>query len=71
MSRTQAGNLVGDARLRSKAVGAFNVILLEHAEAIVDGAEIARLPVILQVSENCILYHGALRPISLATIAIA
>ena len=54
MSRTQAGNLVTDAKLRSKAVGAFNVILLEHAEAIVDGAQSAQLPVILQVSENCI-----------------
>ena len=71
MSRTQAGNLVTDAKLRSKAVGAFNVILLEHAEAIVDGAQSAQLPVILQVSENCIQYHNALKPISLATIAIA
>ena len=71
VSRTQAGNLVTDAQLRSKAVGAFNVILLEHAEAIVDGAQIAQLPVILQVSENCVQYHNALKPISLATIAIA
>ncbi len=71
MSRTQAGILVSDARSCSKAVGAFNVILLEHAEAIVDGAQIAHLPVILQVSENCIQYHNSLKPISLATIAIA
>jgi fructose-bisphosphate aldolase class II len=52
-------------------VGAFNVILLEHAEALVAGAEIAKLPVILQISENCVSYHKALKPISVATIAIA
>jgi fructose-bisphosphate aldolase class II len=53
------------------AVGAFNVILLEHAEALVHGAEMAKLPVILQISENCVSYHKSLKPISVATIAIA
>ncbi len=53
------------------AVGAFNVILLEHAEAIVTGAERVKLPVILQISQNCVDYHGALRPIALASKAIA
>ena len=52
-------------------VGAFNVILLEHAEAIIAGAQIAQLPVILQLSQNAIGYHGALEPISLATLACA
>ncbi len=53
------------------AVGAFNVILLEHAEAIVTGAERVKLPVILQISQNCVDYHGALKPIALASKAIA
>ena len=53
------------------AIGAFNVILLEHAEALVAGAEAAQLPVILQISENAVAYHGALKPIALATKAIA
>jgi fructose-bisphosphate aldolase class II len=53
------------------AVGAFNEILLEHAEAIVTGAERVKLPVILQISQNCVDYHGALRPIALASKAIA
>ncbi|HEU0257422.1 MAG TPA: class II fructose-bisphosphate aldolase [Microbacteriaceae bacterium] len=44
-------------------VGAFNVVLLEHAEAIVAGAAEAGLPTLLQISENCVRYHGALRPI--------
>jgi fructose-bisphosphate aldolase class II len=71
MSRTNAGKLVLDAKSAGSAVGAFNVILLEHAEALVQGAELAKLPVILQISENCVSYHKALKPISVATIAIA
>ena len=71
MSRTNAGKLVLAAKGASTAVGAFNVILLEHAEALVAGAEEAKLPVILQISENCVSYHKALKPISVATIAIA
>lgn len=71
MSRTSSEKLVLAARSAGTAVGAFNVILLEHAEALVAGAESAGLPVILQISENCVNYHKALKPISVATIAIA
>lgn len=71
MSRTTSGKLVLEAQAAGTAVGAFNVILLEHAEALVAGAEKSNLPVILQISENCVSYHGALKPISVATIAIA
>ena len=52
-------------------LGAFNVVLLEHAEAIVAGAERAGTPVVLQISENCIAYHGSLAPITSAVLAIA
>jgi fructose-bisphosphate aldolase class II len=45
--------------------------LLEHAEALVAGAEKANLPVILQISENCVTYHQSLKPISVATLALA
>lgn len=55
----------------ARGLGAFNVVLLEHAEAIVAGAEAARLPVVLQISENCIRYHGGLEPITVACLAIA
>lgn len=71
MSRTSSGKIVLAAKAAGTSVGAFNVILLEHAEALVAGAEQAKLPVILQISENCVNYHKALKPISLATIAIA
>lgn len=53
------------------AVGAFNIICLEHAEAVVWGAEAANLPVVLQVSENAVLYHRSLEPILIATVALA
>lgn len=71
MTRTKAAKLVSKADETSSAVGAFNVILLEHAEALVEGAERSNNPVILQISENCVNYHRALKPIALATIAIA
>jgi len=51
--------------------GAFNVIHLETAQALVSGAERVGMPVILQVSENCAKYHGGLRPLAAATLAIA
>ena len=52
-------------------LGAFNVVLLEHAEALVAGAERAGTPVVLQISQNCVRYHGSLAPITLATQAVA
>jgi fructose-bisphosphate aldolase, class II len=51
---------------------AFNVIGLEHAEAIVEGAEAERSPVILQISQNAIRYRrGAIEPIAAACRAMA
>ena len=71
MARSNARDLVHRARDNGGAVGAFNVILLEHAEALVLAAEQIKLPIILQISENCVKYHGALKPIAIASIAIA
>jgi ketose-bisphosphate aldolase len=71
MSRTTSKELIDEKVKKSSAIGAFNVILLEHAEALVMGAEKSALPLILQISENCVKYHGSLKPISVATIAIA
>lgn len=64
-------DLVTEARARQRGIGAFNVVLLEHAEAIVDGAENAALPVILQISQNAAKYHGSFEPIAAASLAIA
>lgn len=71
MTRASTTALLAAAAESGTAVGAFNVIHLESAEAIAAGAEAAGLPVIMQISENCVRYHGALAPIALATRAIA
>ncbi|GAB3742562.1 class II fructose-bisphosphate aldolase [Microlunatus parietis] len=63
--------VLATAAQRKQAVGAFNVFSIEHAEALVAGAEQAGTDVVLQVSQNAVRYHGALRPIGLATLAIA
>lgn len=64
-------DVVRQARDDGRGIGAFNVVLLEHAEAIVAGAERAGRPVVLQISQNCVTYHGAFEPIGLATLSIA
>lgn len=71
MTFARTSELLAEAGQRGCAVGAFNVIHLETAEAIVAGAESAGRPVILQLSENCVRYHGAIEPITLASLAIA
>lgn len=63
--------LLESIKLSSGAVGAFNVIQIEHAEAIAAAAFAADLPTILQISENAVKYHGSLKPIALATMAIS
>jgi fructose-bisphosphate aldolase class II len=68
---TPTGEIVDAAAAAGRGVGAFNVIQLEHAEALVAGAEAAGAPVVLQISENAVRYHGSLAPIGLATLAVA
>lgn len=56
----------------SYGVLAFNVIGLEHAEAIVEGAETEASPVVLQISQNAVRYRqGQLEPIVAACRALA
>jgi fructose-bisphosphate aldolase, class II len=69
---TPTGELVSAAQAAGCAVGAFNVITVEHAEAIVAGAEGAGRPVILQISENAVrFHHGRVAPIAAASRAVA
>ncbi|MEZ0115861.1 fructose-bisphosphate aldolase class II [Catenulispora sp. EB89] len=66
------GDLITAARAERRALAAFNVITLEHAEAIVAAAETAQSPVILQISENAVkFHHGRLAPIARASAAVA
>lgn len=64
--------IVEDAARRSAGAAAFNVITLEHAEAIVSGAEAAGRAVILQVSQNAVRFHrGNVRPVAAGVASVA
>jgi fructose-bisphosphate aldolase, class II len=66
------GDLVTAAYRAGTGIGAFNVITLEHAEAIATGAETAGSAVIMQISENAVKFHGGhVTPIAAAVVAIA
>jgi fructose-bisphosphate aldolase, class II len=66
------GEIVEAARAAGVGVGAFNVITVEHAEAIVAGAEAAGRPVVLQISQNAVRFHGGrLGPIAAAARRVA
>jgi len=55
-----------------RGIAAFNVITLEHAEAIIAAAERTGRPVICQISQNAVRFHGGrLGPIAAATAAVA
>ncbi|MEU8487233.1 MULTISPECIES: class II fructose-bisphosphate aldolase [unclassified Streptomyces] len=72
MPLAATGALVAEATAARTAVAAFNVITLEHIEAVVAGAEAAGAPVILQVSENAVRYrYGRLLPLARAAAATA
>jgi len=66
------GELVTRAAAARSAVAAFNIITLEHIEAVIAGAESAEAPVVLQVSENAVQFrHGRLLPLARAAVAAA
>ncbi|MFJ6419060.1 ketose-bisphosphate aldolase [Paeniglutamicibacter sp. NPDC091659] len=71
MPLVNTAEIMNAARAANTGQGAFNVIHLESAEALIRGAELAQTPVILQISENCVSYHGGLEPVALATLAAA
>ncbi|MFT4219415.1 MAG: class II fructose-bisphosphate aldolase [Microbacterium sp.] len=54
-----------------RAVGAFNFVQLELAEAIVAGAERAGAGVVLQLSENAVRFHGGVAPAAAAALRLA
>lgn len=71
MSRSPLTPLLAEASAARRAVAAFNVVQIEHAEAYAAAAERVGLPVVMQISENCVRYHGSLAPLAAATLAIA
>ncbi|GGK71337.1 class II fructose-bisphosphate aldolase [Streptomyces flaveus] len=72
MPLAATGELVTWAATERTAVAAFNIITLEHVEAVVAGAESVNAPVILQVSENAVKFRGGrLLPLARAATAAA
>lgn len=71
MALTDLSSLAQARRRSGVGLGAFNVILLEHAETLTEAAERAGQPVVLQISENAVDYHGRLAPIAAGTLAVA
>jgi fructose-bisphosphate aldolase class II len=72
MPAVATSELVASARLSGLGVAAFNVITLEHAEAITAAAERTGLPVVLQISENAVKFHGGrVEPVVAAAAAVA
>jgi fructose-bisphosphate aldolase class II len=69
---TTTGELVTCARAARTAVAAFNIVTLEHVEAVIAGAEEAGASVVLQVSENAVKFRqGRLLPLARAAVAAA
>lgn len=72
MPLTTTAELLDQATRDRVGLGAFNVITLEYAEAVVSGAEEADRPVILQLSENAARFHARrLRPVAAAMRELA
>ncbi|WEH19968.1 class II fructose-bisphosphate aldolase [Streptomyces sp. VNUA24] len=70
MPLTTTAALITGAAAAHAAVASFNVITLEHVEAVLAGAENAAAPVVLQVSENAVGFHDG-DPLPLARAASA
>ncbi|MFF5369579.1 ketose-bisphosphate aldolase [Streptomyces sp. NPDC013187] len=72
MPLTTTGDLVTRAATAGSAVASFNVITLEHVEAVIAGAESVRAPVVLQVSENAVKFRGGqMLPLARAAVTAA
>lgn len=56
MERSEAASLLRAARAGGYALGAFNAVNLETAQAVVEAAACERAPIILQLSENAARY---------------
>ncbi|WP_406174480.1 ketose-bisphosphate aldolase [Streptomyces canus] len=72
MPLVTTGELVTRAATTHSAVAAFNIITLEHVEAVIAGAESLDAPVVLQVSENAVKFrYGSLLPLARAAVVAA
>lgn len=69
MGLVRTSDLVDDAVRRGAAVLAVNAVTLEHMEAIAEAAESRAAGVIIQISENAVVFHrGRLEPLAAAAV---
>ncbi|WP_049563970.1 class II fructose-bisphosphate aldolase [Streptomyces sp. SBT349] len=72
MTLAPGARLLAEARAEGRALAAFNVITLEHAQAVAAGAAAAGAPAVLAVSQNAVAHHGGrLAPLAAALVALA
>lgn len=71
MPLTTTRELIAQAATDGVGLAALNVLHVETAEAIAAGAEAAGRGAVLQISENCVRFHGGLAPIASAAAAVA
>ncbi|MCR6712371.1 MAG: class II fructose-bisphosphate aldolase [Demequina sp.] len=71
MTLSTARELINLATASGGAVAAFNVISLDHAEAVAEGAAAVGSAALLQVSENAITFRGSPEPLLAACREIA
>lgn len=64
-------SLARECAAQRTGLGAFNVVHVEQAEAYADAAERADRPVVLQISQNAVKFHGRLAPMAAAVLAVA
>lgn len=72
MPLVMTSELVEAAQGKHVGVLAFNAITIEHAEAIVTGAEKSGIGTIVQISQNAVRFHaGRIRPLAAAVAVLA
>ncbi len=72
MALVHTGELMSEAVEKGVGLAAFNAISLEHGEAIIEAVESSGLPAVMQISENCIRFHGGrLAPLLSGLAALA
>ncbi|MEU6351913.1 class II fructose-bisphosphate aldolase [Streptomyces sp. NPDC047072] len=69
---TPTADLIAEAYAAGTGVGAFNVLTLEHVQAVSAAAELTGRPAILQISHNAVRHHhDDVTPLADAALAVA
>ncbi|MFB7496327.1 class II fructose-bisphosphate aldolase [Streptomyces sp. NPDC056161] len=68
----RSADLIAEARTSGSGIAAFNVITLEHVQAVVEAAQRTGRPAIVQISHNVVRHYGGdVMPLAAATTAAA